>query len=99
MDPCDSYFIRVPYSSPCSPFPHFPTETTIAPFGAGIELGPGDVCSGRSDEVGFCIMLKPTWEFPKIRGTSFWGPYSKDPTIQGTILGSPILETPMLKPT
>ena len=21
------------------------------------------------------------WEFPKIRGTLFWGPYSKDPTI------------------
>ena len=21
------------------------------------------------------------WEFPKIRGTSFWGPYNKDPTI------------------
>ena len=26
------------------------------------------------------------WEFPKIRGTLFWGPYNKDPTI----LGSPI---------
>ncbi|CAE7812270.1 unnamed protein product [Symbiodinium sp. CCMP2592] len=24
------------------------------------------------------------------RGTLFWGPYNKDPTIQGTILGSPI---------
>ena len=23
-------------------------------------------------------------------GTLFWGPYNKDPTIQGTILGSPI---------
>ena len=21
------------------------------------------------------------WEFPKIRGTLFWGPYSEDPTI------------------
>ena len=21
------------------------------------------------------------WEFPKIRGTLFWGPYDKDPTI------------------
>ena len=29
-------------------------------------------------------------EFPKIRGTLFWGPYHKDPTIQGTILGPPI---------
>ena len=28
------------------------------------------------------------WEFP--RGTLFWCPYSKDPTIQGAILVSPI---------
>ena len=33
--------------------------------------------------------LNPVWEFPKIRGTLFWGPY-RDPTIQGSILGSPI---------
>ena len=26
---------------------------------------------------------------PEIRGTSFWGPYNKDPTISGTLLGSP----------
>ena len=26
------------------------------------------------------------WEFPTIRGTLFWRPYSRDPTIQGTIL-------------
>ena len=31
-----------------------------------------------------------TWEFPKNRGTLFWGPDIKDPTISGTILGSPI---------
>ena len=32
-----------------------------------------------------------TWEFSKIRGTLFWGPYNKDPTNQGTtILGTPI---------
>ena len=30
------------------------------------------------------------WEFPNIRGYLIWGPYNKDPTIQGTILGSPI---------
>ena len=23
----------------------------------------------------------PKWEFPKIRGTLFWGPYNKDSTI------------------
>ena len=25
------------------------------------------------------------WEFPKIRGTLFWGLFNKDPTIWGTI--------------
>ena len=30
------------------------------------------------------------WEFPKIGGTLVWGPYNKDPTIWGTILGPPI---------
>ena len=30
------------------------------------------------------------WEFPKIRGTLIWGPYNEDPTIWGTIFGSPI---------
>ena len=29
-------------------------------------------------------------EFPKIRGTLFWGPFNKDPSILGIILGSPI---------
>ena len=23
------------------------------------------------------------WEFPKIRGTLFWDPYNKEPTIEG----------------
>ena len=34
--------------------------------------------------------VEKTWEFPKIRDTLFWGPYNKDPTVYGTILGSPI---------
>ena len=29
-------------------------------------------------------------EFPKIRGTLFWGPYNKNPTTWATKLGSPI---------
>ena len=32
----------------------------------------------------FCVGLEgnhPKWEFPKITGTLFWGPYEKDPTI------------------
>ena len=33
---------------------------------------------------------EPMWEFPKIRGTLFWGPYNENPTISGTILWSPI---------
>ena len=30
-------------------------------------------------------LLSFIWDF---RGTLFWGPYNKDPTIEGTILGS-----------
>ena len=36
----------------------------------------------------------PIREFPNIRGTLFGGPYNKDATIMGTILGSPILKNP-----
>ena len=37
------------------------------------------------------------WELPKIRGTLFWGPYKKDPTIQSTILGSTIFVNPKIE--
>ena len=30
---------------------------------------------------GQLIMPGEIWEFPKIRGTLFWGPYNKDPTL------------------
>ena len=36
---------------------------------------------------GLCTHI---WEFPTIRGTLFWGPNNKDPTIWGTFYGSPI---------
>ena len=29
---------------------------------------------------GFWLQGFGIWEFPKIRGTLFWGPYNKDPT-------------------
>ena len=35
-----------------------------------------------------------SWEFPRIRGTLIGGPYNKDPTIWGTILGPLFSETP-----
>ena len=38
---------------------------------------------------GFKLQGVRIWEFPKIRGTLFWAPYNKDPTIWGTTLGSP----------
>ena len=38
------------------------------------------------------------WEFPKIRGTLFGGPYNKDPTIYGTILGSRIFGSSQIDP-
>ena len=34
------------------------------------------------------------WEFPKPRGTLFWGPYIEDPIISGNILGSPFFGNP-----
>ena len=45
-------------------------------------LGAQDL---KSQGLGFRI-----WEFPKIRGTLFWGPCNKDRPILGTTLGSPI---------
>ena len=36
------------------------------------------------------------WEFPETRGAVFWGLYSQDPTIWGTILGSPIFGNPQI---
>ena len=27
------------------------------------------------------VYMRPIWEFGKMRGTLFWGPYNKDPTI------------------
>ena len=35
------------------------------------------------------------WEFPKIRGTLFWGPYNKDPTIEVLYWGPLFSKTPM----
>ena len=35
--------------------------------------------------------LRDIWEFPKIRGTFSGGPYNKDYSILGSILGSPYL--------
>ena len=52
----------------------------------GLQLtvwGLGSTFSGLG--LGFGI-----WGFPTIRGTLFWGPYNKDPTISGIRLGSPI---------
>ena len=39
--------------------------------------------AGLSDRqsIGRLIHHFLKWEFPKIRGTLFWGPYNKDPTI------------------
>ena len=39
---------------------------------------------------GCCLACANMWEFPKIGGTLFWGPYNKGPTIQATLFGSPI---------
>ena len=43
-------------------------------------------------------MILAIRDFPKTGGTLFWGPYNKDPTIEGTILGSPIFGNPHIYP-
>ena len=41
----------------------------------------------------------PNWEFPEIRGTSFWDPENKDPNLSGTTLGSPIFGDSQISPS
>ena len=50
--------------------------------------GTADFLSGRSAEIpeppnrkAYKHSSSPKWELPNIRGTLFWGPYNKDPTI------------------
>ena len=50
--------------------------------------------ASRANEVRLQAELQAIWDFPKTRGTLFWGPYNKDPTIKGTILGSLIFGNP-----
>ena len=57
--------------------------------GHGVEIKTGaevDEARGTAlfrEWVQLGMVLKAgIWEFPKIRGTLFWGPYSKDPTIR-----------------
>ena len=38
------------------------------------------ICKGSIKGLGFRVLLLAVWEFPKIGGILFWGPY-KDPTI------------------
>ena len=49
--------------------------------------GVGQDIVGRIESLIYSIAR---WEFPNIGGTLFWCPYDKGPTIQGTMLGSPI---------
>ena len=62
------------------PAPHFPNRPCREALPAIRE------CESRSRSA---LNPWPTWEFPTSRGTLFGGPYNKDPTIWGTILGSP----------
>ena len=48
------------------------------------------IWSRASESEGSGLRQSSIQEFPKMKGTLFWGPYNMDPTILGTILGSPI---------
>ena len=43
------------------------------------------LCLGRYPALQLCSVIRHSlvwvWKFPKIRGTLFWGPDNKDPTI------------------
>ena len=41
----------------------------------------GGLLWGAEDWDSVMVTGSSIWEFPKIRGTLFWGPYKKDPTI------------------
>ena len=56
----------------------------------GLGLG---FCFGFSG-FGFVYFGFGMWEFPRIRGTLFGGPYNTDPTISGTTLGPPLFGNP-----
>ena len=56
----------------------------LHPCPPDVGLSGDDGCSVLATHVG----LSETW------GTLFWGPYNKDPTFKGTILGSPIFGNP-----
>ena len=75
-------------TSPSSLTPHCCGSTYLPEHGFHSEI-IRNPCLGSS---GACGSLKfvMIWELPKTGGTLLWGPYNKDPTISGTILGSPI---------
>ena len=47
-------------------------------------------CCGKP-RYAVAMTTSPTWEFPRIRDTLFWGPSTKYPAILDTRLGFPIL--------
>ena len=50
---------------------------------------PGCLSIAKSPSPRLFAQLRDIWEFPKIRGTFSEGPYNKDYSILGSILGSP----------
>ena len=46
-------------------------------------MGRADLDGAEMDAISLDAVLsaQPTWDFPKIRGTLFWGPYHRDTII------------------
>ena len=66
-----------PYSIPIDPFKGTLKGTLIATHETSKQvLKPDPLPAKRRGPQRNMHM----WEFPKIRGTLFWGPYNKDPT-------------------
>ena len=101
-NPCMPAYHTIPchtiayYTIPCS-YMCTLTHTYVAAFGVTRfrdQHKRGRATSrefGVVSGLGSLLSTDRIWEVPEIRGTLFWGPYYKDPTNLGTILGSPVL--------
>ena len=87
-----SYFRKLPYRDYTTPKRLKDTYSTTRSSGLRVQANLGIWARFRAQalgSLGFGAKTKTTRK-GSFRGTFFGGPYNKDPTIQGTILGSSI---------
>ena len=68
--------------------PKHPRPSPLAPRAS--DQGPHAVSLPKDERSEHsCFAEASLWDFPKVRGTLFWGPYNKDPTILGYYIRVP----------